>query len=196
MEPKKISRSELLAMGATADTAESFVYKRHVPERTLAYQTAARSLESWIAERVADDKRTPLPEFVLKDMRAFLRCGVVAYGFIYVSCPSCPDTDLVVGLSCKRRGFCPRCGARRQAEVTAHLVDNILPQAAYRQFVVTFPYQLRYWLAMNSKLNNKIHKLVVRQVMDYYERRAAQRGIVSANAGARHLFRNLAARLI
>ena len=161
-------------MGAAAKTDVPFTYKRHQPERTLAYQTAARSLEPWIAERGADTGKTPLQEFVLKDMRGFMTCGVVAYGFTYVSCPSCPDTDLIVGLSCKRRGFCPRWGAKRQAEVTAHLVDNVLPDAAYRQFVVTFPYQLRYWMAMNSRLNNKIHKLVVREVMGYYERRAAR----------------------
>lgn len=170
-------------MGAAAKTDVPFTYKRHEPERTLAYQTVARSLESWIAERNADTEKTCLQEFVLKDMRGFIQCGVVAYGFVYVNCPSCPDTDLLVGLSCKRRGFCPRCGAKRQAEVTAHLIDNVLPHAAYRQFVVTFPYQLRYWMAMNSKLNNKIHKIVAGQIMGRYERQAAQRGIASPKAG-------------
>jgi len=67
--------------------------------------------------------------------------------------------------------------------VTAHLIDNVLPHTSYRQFVVTFPYQLRYWMAMNSKLNNKIHKLVAKQIMTYYERCAAQRGIASPKAG-------------
>ena len=170
-------------MGAAAKTNVPFTYKRHEPERTLAYQTFARSLESWLAERDADAEKRRLPEFVLKNMRGFMQCGVVAYGLLYVSCPGCPGSDLIVGLSCKRRGFCPRCGGKRQAEVTAHLIDNILPQAAYRQFVVTFPYQLRYWMAMNSKLNNKIHKLVAGQIMNYYERCAERRGIASPKAG-------------
>jgi len=67
-------------MGAAAKTDVPFTYQRHVPERTLAYQTFARSLESWIFERNADCERTPLQEFVLKDLRGFMRCGVVAYG--------------------------------------------------------------------------------------------------------------------
>ncbi|WP_244885007.1 transposase zinc-binding domain-containing protein [Glaciecola punicea] len=33
-----------------------------------------------------------------------------------------------MAFSCKRRGFCPSCGARRMAESAALLVDDVLPQ--------------------------------------------------------------------
>ncbi|WP_249542844.1 transposase zinc-binding domain-containing protein, partial [Escherichia coli] len=34
----------------------------------------------------------------------------------------------LVAFSCKRRGFCPSCGARRMAESAALLVDEVLPE--------------------------------------------------------------------
>ncbi|MBI5543133.1 MAG: transposase zinc-binding domain-containing protein, partial [Deltaproteobacteria bacterium] len=39
----------------------------------------------------------------------------------------------LVGLSCKRRGFCPSCLGRKMADTAAHLVDRVLPWAPYRQ---------------------------------------------------------------
>ena len=35
--------------------------------------------------------------------------------------------DVTLMCSCKRRGFCPSCGARRMAESAALLVDEVLP---------------------------------------------------------------------
>ena len=42
--------------------------------------------------------------------------------------------DKLVAFSCKRRGFCPSCGARRMAQTAAHLVDHVIPQVAVRQW--------------------------------------------------------------
>ena len=170
-------------MGAALDQNRQFSYRRRQPERTLLYQTFARSLESWLAERHADTEKTSLPAFGEKELRAFLRCGILPYGLILVDCKACPNVDLVVGLSCKFRGFCPSCGAKRQAEVTAHLLDNVLPHTAFRQWVTTFPYQLRYWMATNRKLNSQVHKIVAGVITAYYERRAAHRGIAAARGG-------------
>ena len=39
-------------------------------------------------------------------------------------CESCHDEKLVA-FSCKKRGFCPSCGARRMANSTALLVDEV-----------------------------------------------------------------------
>ena len=37
-----------------------------------------------------------------------------------------------VAFSCKRRGLCPSCGARRMADTAAHLVEHVLPVAPHR----------------------------------------------------------------
>ena len=55
--------------------------------------------------------------------------------------------EKLVAFSCKRRGFCPSCGARRMAETAAHLVEHVLPQQSIRQWVLSFPYPLRFLFA-------------------------------------------------
>jgi hypothetical protein len=44
-----------------------------------------------------------------------------------------PPPSHLVAFSCKRRGFCPSCGARRMIESVAHLVDHVLPDQPIRQ---------------------------------------------------------------
>ena len=169
-------------MGALASNQNPFVYKRREPEKTLLYSALASGIESWLAERKDDTSKTPLPDFVEKEFRGFLRCGILQYGFIVLECPGC-KTNVPVAYSCKLRGFCPSCGAKRQAETVSHLVDNVLPKAPFRQWVTTFPYQLRFWMATNRSLTNAVHKIVSKEIMAFYERQAEDRGIKNALHG-------------
>lgn len=73
----------------------------------------------------------------------FLQCGRLEHGFLRVRCESC-HAEHLVAFSCKRRGFCPSCGARRMAESAALLVDEVLPEQPMRQWVLSFPFQLRF----------------------------------------------------
>lgn len=50
-------------------------------------------------------------------------------------------------VSCKRRGFCPSCGARRMAHTAAHLVDRVIAHVRVRQWVLSLPIPLRVLLA-------------------------------------------------
>ena len=85
------------------------------------------------------DYENGLPEFVKKEFDGFLKCGVLAHGFLRVQCISCKHEKLVA-FSCKKRGFCPSCGARRMAETAAHLTDKVFPKKPMRQWVLTFPF--------------------------------------------------------
>ena len=48
-------------------------------------------------------------------------------------CAGCGHEKLVA-FSCKRRGICPSCGARRMAESAAWLVDRVIPKVPVRQW--------------------------------------------------------------
>ncbi len=72
-----------------------------------------------------------LPEFVKDEFEAFLGCGILAHGFLRVRCVDCAHEKLVA-FSCKRRGFCPSCGARRMTQSAAHLVDEVIPRVPVR----------------------------------------------------------------
>ncbi|VDA52145.1 Putative transposase (identified by ISEscan HMM) [Escherichia coli] len=78
-----------------------------------------------------------LPGYVQREFEEFLQCGRLEHGFLRVRCESC-HAEHLVAFSCKRRGFCPSCGARRMAESAALLVDEVLPEQPMRQWVLSF----------------------------------------------------------
>ena len=158
-------------------------YRRRSPETSLLHQTVSEHLEPWLSARdmeSASTGKSGLPVFVANEMRAYLRCGILDYGFLRMSCLSCRE-DTLVAFSCKKRGFCPSCGAKRSAEVVTHLCENILPRTAYRQWVITLPHALRWMLARSTKLTALVHAIVSRRVSKFYVDQA--RSVSSAEPG-------------
>jgi len=80
---------------------------------------------------------------VREEFDAYLRCGVLDHGVLRVVCEQCHGERLVA-ISCKKRGFCPSCGARRMAESARHLVEEVPGPRSVRQWVLSLPYPLRF----------------------------------------------------
>jgi ribosomal protein S27E len=55
---------------------------------------------------------------VREEFEAYLKCGRLEHGFLRVRCEDC-HAETLVAFSCKRRGFCPSCGARRMTDGAA-----------------------------------------------------------------------------
>ena len=70
--------------------------------------------------------------------------------------------EQLVAFSCKRRGFCPSCGARRMAESAALLVDEVLPHRPMRQWMLSVPHPLHYLFASQPKVMGKVLGIVYR----------------------------------
>jgi hypothetical protein len=66
--------------------------------------------------------------------------------FCRARCPACGQ-DFLVALSCTRKGGCPARNARRTAETAAHVVDQVFPPLQVRQWVLSVPKRLRYFLS-------------------------------------------------
>jgi hypothetical protein len=96
----------------------SSTFHRHKPEETTLYKIVQENLEPFLAQ-VSEDCSRPLPDFVEKEFREYLKYGILAHGFLRAKYESCQYEQLVV-FSCKRRGFCPSCGGRRMAESAIH----------------------------------------------------------------------------
>ena len=96
-----------------------------------------------------------------REFTDYLRCGRLEHGFLRVRCESC-HAEHLVAFSCKRRGFCPSCGARRMAESAALLVDEVLPAVPMRQWVLSFPFPLRFLFASRPKIMGKVLGIVYR----------------------------------
>ncbi|MGH9460217.1 MAG: transposase zinc-binding domain-containing protein [Vicinamibacteria bacterium] len=64
----------------------------------------------------------------------YLDCGVFESGFARVVCPSC-RWEFLVALSCKGRGLCPSCGAKRAVIFSELLREKILADVPHAQWV-------------------------------------------------------------
>ena len=69
-------------------TAKQYTYRRRQPENTVLYKTLAANVETFIADRETEGR--PVPERVAKELRDYLTCGVLQYGFVLTFCPGCP----------------------------------------------------------------------------------------------------------
>ena len=154
---------------------------RRRPELTPCYSIIQKHLNTFIADREREGRS--LPNYVIKEFEAFLECGIPAYGCLRLACKSCLK-EQIVAFSCKKRGFCPSCCAKRQGEAATHLVDHVLPMAPYRQFVVTFPIPMRYWLHSNKVLFTKVYRIIIKEIHDYYKTKALTVGIKDPKPGA------------
>ena len=133
-----------------APAGEGLHYERRRPEETTLYRLVQEHLETFLAQ-VELEAGAGLPDFVREEFDAFLECGILAHGFLRLRCADCAHEKLVA-FSCKKRGFCPACGARRMAETAAHLVDHVVPRVPVRQWVLSFPIPLRYLFAAHPQL--------------------------------------------
>jgi len=141
-------------------------YQRREPEKTTLYRLVQNNLATFVAR--AEQRDRTIPWFVRKELESYLDCGILARGFVRVACRSCAF-ERHVALSCKGRGFCSSCQARRMTATAAHLVDNVFPlNVPVRQWVVSLPMRLRYLLAYDADLCGRAVTLFVREVTRWY----------------------------
>jgi ribosomal protein S27E len=159
-------------------TATPHRYRRHQPEFTALYPIVEQYLPT--LQDTVQRSGTSLPGFVLSEFQDYLRCGRLEYGFVRVKCNGCRHEHLVA-FSCKRRGFCPSCGARRMIETSAHLVDHVIPEAPVRQWVLSFPWPLRLLFASRPDALGRCLAVIVRAIQTDLARRAG----LMASSGAR-----------
>ena len=109
-------------LGREGKRALGAVEHRRDVEGTVLHQVVRGHLASFLAE-AAD--RGGLPRFVERDFARYLACGVPAYGFARLPCAACRG-EVLVPFSCKSRGVCPSCNARRAHDTAIHLVQRVL----------------------------------------------------------------------
>lgn len=90
----------------------------------------------------------------------------------------------LVPFSCKSRGVCPSCNARRAHDTAIHLVERVLPRAPYRQWTLSFPIPLRFCLARNTRLLSDVLGLFIRALFAWQRRTARRLGVPRPCTGA------------
>ena len=158
--------------GKEASLGESgHCYERHRPEQTLLYQLVEEYYPAFVAQLAAQG--TQLPGYVQRDFEDCLKCGRLEHGFLRVRCDSC-HAEHLVAFSCKRRGFCPSCGARRMAESAALLVDEVLPREPMRKWVLSVPYPLRFLFASRPEVMGQVLGIVYRTIATHLIKKAGR----------------------
>jgi ribosomal protein S27E len=113
----------------------------------------------------------PLPKYVQDEFAAYLKCGRIEHGFLRVRCEAC-HAEKLVAFSCKRRGFCPSCGARRMTDSATLLVDEVLPPRPLRQWVLSLPFALRFLLATDAEALTQVLGIVYRTISAHILKKA------------------------
>jgi hypothetical protein len=148
--------------------AKPKLYNPRHPERTLLYQTIAEHFETWFELASAGqfdgqgDHHTPKP-YVRQAFRKYLACGIFAHGFARAWCDDCGH-DYFVAYSCKGRGVCPSCNTRRMVETAAHLTDHVFPRLPVRQWVLSVPKRLRYFMQRDGAVLNMVLRIFLRVI--------------------------------
>ena len=73
------------------------------------------------AKNPPDSRPHPHPAAITA-LEKFIECGVARYGVVRFHGPEC-GRDMFVAFSCKRRGLCPSCDAKRSAIITTQALD-------------------------------------------------------------------------
>jgi hypothetical protein len=74
-------------------------YERRRPEKTPLHKIVSENLESWLAWREAAER--PVPGYVEDELRGYLECGILCFGFARAVCMTC-RTGFVVAARLSR----------------------------------------------------------------------------------------------
>jgi len=173
----------MLPAGREAGLGEcAWLYVRHRPERTLLYKIVDEYYPAF--KQHLEAQETYLPAYVDQEFEDYLKCGRLEHGFLRVRCESC-HTEHLVSFSCKRRGFCPSCGACRMNESAALLADEVFPERPVRQWVLSVPYPMRFLLASRPEVVGRMLGIFYKCLSTYliqkagFTRKVAQAGAIT-----------------
>jgi hypothetical protein len=169
--------------------AKPKLYNPRHPERTLLYQTIAEHFETWFELASAGqfdgqgDHHSPRP-YVRQAFRKYLECGIFAHGFARAWCDDCGH-DYFVAYSCKGRGVCPSCNTRRMVETAAHLCDHVFPRLPVRQWVLSVPKRLRYFMQRDGAVLNMVLRIFLRVIAQSLQTHSP--GAANVDKAAKHI---------
>ena len=69
-------------------------YERRRPEKTPLHRVVCENLESWLPRREAAER--PVPGYVEDQLRGYLECGLLCFGFARARCTGCGQGFVVL----------------------------------------------------------------------------------------------------
>jgi len=184
--PRRPARFSPIATGVaeTAARPGCFYQSRRVRDSPL-YRLAEEHFETF--KQVYDDRFASRYGFwraeVERTLLAFLDCGLPERGFARIRCPSCRH-EFLLAFSCKARGYCMSCHAKRAALWAEHLAERVLLPVPHEQWVFTLPKRLRLFFLYDRTLLGDLARCAWGTVRDLYlaglPNRSAVPGLVAS----------------
>ena len=144
------------------------VYRPRRPERTVLYRVLFHHFERFVAEYERFEKAYGYFRPIIKDVvEKYLDCGNPRSGFARIRCPRCRTEHLLM-FSCKARGFCPSCHAKRLGEWGEWMRETLLLDVPHRQVVFTIPKRLRIFFKFKRRLLGDLCRCAVRALLAYF----------------------------
>jgi hypothetical protein len=130
-------------------------YKRREPEKSAFYQLVYNLHEELpiVWEERFQREYGVLRDEVRKTFEEYLNCGLLCHGAARVYCDSCQHS-LLVAFSCKKRGVCPSCAAKRAVKFAEYLYEDVLEEVPQRHLVFTIPKRLRGFFRYDRALSD------------------------------------------
>jgi ribosomal protein S27E len=144
------------------------IYRERHPEHSVFYRVLFHSFEQFLQEyEVRFEKAYGYFRPVIQDVvEKYLDCGNPMSGFARIRCPDCGQERLLM-FSCKTRGFCPSCHAKRCEEWGEWMREELLLDVAHRQVVFTIPKMLRLFFRFRRSLLSSLSLAAVQALMKY-----------------------------
>ena len=134
-------------------------YSRRRPEETALYQIIynyEQELQNhW--DELFQEKYGALRPCVVKAMDEYQSCGILRFGCARAYCKCCMHSELIA-FSCKKRGICASCAAKRSILFAENLHENVLLDQEHRHLVFTIPKRLRPYFMFDRSLLSILHK--------------------------------------
>lgn len=134
-------------------------YAARRPEETTLYRLVfhyRQQLEySW--EELFSERYGILRDEVLRAFDRYLDCGILKHGCALACCENehC-NHSMLIAFSCKRRGICPSCQAKRGVLFAENLHENVLlPQP---HLVFSLPKRLRIYFKFDRRLFSHLYR--------------------------------------
>jgi hypothetical protein len=159
--------------------AELQHYRRREPQKSTLYKLIYHARDE--LPRVWEERFQTtygfLRDEVLATFDEYLNCGILEHGAARDYCDTC-NHSLLVAFSCKKRGVCPSCGAKRAVKFAEHLYEEVLEDVPYRHIVFTIPKRLRIYFRYDRKLNDILFSAAWGSISSVLGREGALPGLV------------------
>jgi hypothetical protein len=121
-------------------------YERRRPEKTPLHRIVSENLESWLEWR--DRAERPVPGYVEEELRGYLECGILCFGFARALCTGCGQ-GFVIAARLSR--------ARQNGAMDGPPCLWLAPPVPVRQWVISVPKRLRGFLAGSACGRRRSH---------------------------------------